>query len=85
MHIEESVPMEEIVTIPRALLTAWAESLIHMNHHGTLIQREIEAGNSERASQLAERARKNAWAMLNELFEYGAENPEGYCEPGANA
>ena len=77
--------MEEAVTIPKAQLTAWAESLIHMNHHGTLIQRELEAGNSERASQLSERARKRAWVMLNELFAYGAEKPEGYCEPGTNA
>ena len=62
----------------RSQLTSWAESLIHMNHHGTLVQREIAAGNPERASDLAERARKRAWKMLNELFECGAEKPEGY-------
>ena len=56
-----------------------------MNHRGTLVQREIEAGNLERASDLNERARKRAWKMLNELFEYGAEKPEGYCEPEAKA
>ena len=77
--------MAEEIKISKAQLTAWAESLIHMNHHGTLVQREIEAGNSERASHLAERARKRAWKMLNELFEYGAEKPEGYCEPDAKA
>ncbi len=52
-----------------------------MNNHGTLVQREIQAGNLERASRLTERARKRAWKMLNELFECGAEKPEDYCEP----
>ena len=73
--------MDDQIKIDRAQLTAWAESLIHMNHHGTLVQREIEAGNLERASHLTERARKRAWKMLNQLFECGAEKPEGYCEP----
>jgi hypothetical protein len=73
--------MDDQIKIDRAQLTAWAESLIHMNHHGTLVQREIEAGNFERASHLTERARKRAWKMLNELFECGAEKPEDYCEP----
>lgn len=77
--------MENEITISKAQLTAWAESLIHMNHHGTLVQREIEVGNLERASHLTERARKQAWKMLNELFELGAEKPEGYCEPEAKA
>ena len=54
-----------------------------MNHHGTLVMREIEAENFERASHLAERTRKRAWKMLNEFFEYGAMKPEGYCEPDA--
>ncbi|MET3119920.1 hypothetical protein AAKU64_004168 [Undibacterium sp. GrIS 1.8] len=75
--------MEREIAISKTQLTAWTESLIHMNHHGTLVQREIEAGNLERASHLAERARKRAWRMLNELFEHGAEKPEGYCEPEA--
>jgi hypothetical protein len=77
--------MDDEIKISKAQLTAWAESLIHMNHHGTLVQREIEAGNSTRASDLTERARKRAWEMLNELFQYGAEKPEGYSEPGKNA
>ena len=77
--------MEDSVSISKTQLTAWAESLIHMNHHGTLVQREIAAGNLARASHLAERARKRAWEMLNELFERGAEKPEGYCEPDTNA
>jgi hypothetical protein len=85
MHHKEPSTVEDEVTISRAQLTAWAESLIHMNHHGTLVQREIEAGNFERAADLAERARKRAWKMLNELFEQGAQKPEGYCEPDSNA
>jgi hypothetical protein len=77
--------MTDNVKISKAQLTKWAESLIHINHHGTLVQREIAAGNTKRASQLAERARKRAWRMLNELFEHGAEKPGGYCEPDSNA
>jgi hypothetical protein len=75
--------MDDMVTIPRSQLTTWAESLLHMNHHGTLVKREIAAGNLDRASHLAERARKRAWAMFNELLGYGAEKPEGYCEPSS--
>lgn len=85
MHLKGAVPLSDEITISRAQLTDWAESLIHMNHHGTLVQREIAAGNLERASHLSERARKRAWKMLNELFEYGAAKPEGYCEPDSNA
>jgi len=77
--------MEDEITITKAQLTEWADSLLHMNHHGTLVQREIRAGNNERALDLAERARKRAWKMLNELFEYGAEKPKDYCEPGSKA
>ena len=76
-------PVNDKVSVTRSQLTAWAESLIHMNHHGTLVQREIEAGNLTRASDLAERARRRAWTMLGELFAYGAEKPTGYCEPDA--
>ncbi len=85
LRFKEAVPLNDEITISKAQLTAWAESLIHMNHHGTLVQREIAAGNSECASDIAERARKRAWKMLNELFERGAEKPEGYCEPASNA
>jgi transposase len=77
--------MVDEVKISKEKLTEWADSLIHMNHHATLVQREIAAGNIERASHLSERARKRAWKMLNELFECGAEKPEGYCEPDKKA
>jgi len=85
MHLKGAVSLSDEVTISRAQLNDWAESLIHMNHHGTLVQREIAAGNLERASHLSERARKRAWKMLNELFEYGAVKPEGYREPDSHA
>jgi hypothetical protein len=64
-------------------LTEWAESLLHVNHLATLVKREIEAGNLERSSDLAERARKRVWRIMNELFEQGAEQPNGYREPGS--
>lgn len=73
--------MTDEVVISKSQLTEWAESLVHMNHHGTLIQREIPNGDLNRAVQLSERARKRAWKMLNEMFELGAEKPEGYYEP----
>jgi len=77
--------MNDEIKISKAKLTEWADSLLHMNHNGTLVQREIAAGKLDRASDLSERARKRAWKMLNEMFECGAEKPEGYCEPDPSA
>ncbi|MGO9994024.1 MAG: hypothetical protein ACLPTF_16115 [Steroidobacteraceae bacterium] len=48
---------------------------------GTLVQREIAANSTARASELSERARRRAWQMLNELFAAGAKKPDGYFEP----
>jgi hypothetical protein len=73
--------MDEGIRVTKARLTEWAESLLHVNHLATLVQREIEVGNFERASDLAERARKRSWRILNELFLHGAEQPNGYREP----
>lgn len=73
--------MQNKIEISQAQLTEWAESLIHINHHGTLIQRELPKGDLTRAANLTERARKRAWKMVNEMFELGAEKPEGYREP----
>jgi len=66
---------------------------IHMNHLGTLVKRELrlpgssggnrtrsEAGHA-RTIDLAERARRRAWILFNELLEHGAVKPEGYQEP----
>lgn len=41
--------MVDEVKISKEQLTEWADSLISMNHHGTLVQREIAAGNLDRA------------------------------------
>ncbi len=69
--------------IPEEVLTRWAESCIHMNHLGTLIQRELPANQkNSRVLDLAERARRRAYELFNELVEYGAKKPEGYREPG---
>jgi hypothetical protein len=68
--------------ISEKLLTRWAESCLHMNHLGTLIQRELPASeNNARAIDLAERARRRAWELFNDLIEHGAKKPEGYQEP----
>ena len=73
---------EPTIAVPEATLTRWAETCLHMNHLGTLIQRELQAGNYVRAQHLAERARTRAWTMLNELFSSGAKKPDGYAEAG---
>ena len=73
---------DETITVPQQTLTRWADTCLHMNHLGTLVQREIDAGNYIRARELSERARSRAWALLNELFESGAKKPDGYAEPG---
>jgi len=52
-----------------------------MNHHGTLIERALDAGDIDRARDLAERARKRAWRMFNEMVAAGASNPDGFTEP----
>ena len=71
--------------ISEDMLTRWAETCLHMNHLGTLVQRELQVGNYVRAQDLSERARMRAWVLVNELFEAGAKKPEGYAEPGVRA
>jgi hypothetical protein len=47
------------VLVSEELLTQWAESCLHMNHLGTLVQRELKPTlENARALGLAERARK---------------------------
>jgi len=62
-------------------LTQWAEGCLHANHLNTLVQREIAAGNFQRARELSERARNRAWNLFNEMIAAGGEKPEGYTEP----
>ena len=70
--------------ISREQLTKWADTCLHMNHLGTLVQRELDAGNRSRAQDLSERARIRAWTLLNDLFDAGAQKPSGYAEPGTD-
>ena len=71
-----------VVEIPEELLTRWAESCLHMNHLGTLLNRELTPTKEHaRAIDLAERARRRAWTLFNELVERGARKPDGYREP----
>jgi hypothetical protein len=74
-------PETQTVTISVEQMTAWAENSLRINHLETLVQRELEGSEHERARNLSERARVHAWKMLNEMFAAGAKKPEGYCEP----
>jgi len=69
-------------SVTETQLTAWAESLLSINHLNTLVQREIEAKAYARATDLSERARKRAWVLFNEMLAAGAVKPPGYAEPG---
>lgn len=63
--------------IPDSLLTRWADSCLHMNHLGTLIQRELAPNSqNERALDLIERARQRAWTLFTELRDVGAPMPD---------
>jgi hypothetical protein len=61
------------------LLTRWADSCLHMNHLGTLIQRELApSSQNARAIDLAERARLRAWTLFTELRDTGVAMPDWY-------
>ena len=62
-------------------LTRWEISRLHIDHLNTLVQREIAAGSTLRATHLSERARKRAWSLFNEMIAAGARKPAGYAEP----
>ncbi len=67
--------------IPDHLLTRWADSCLHMNHLGTLIQRELAPNPpNARAMDLIERARHRAWAMFTEIRDTGALMPDWYVK-----
>jgi hypothetical protein len=66
-------------------LSQWAESCLHANHLNTLVQREIAAGNLDRARELSERARSRAWTLFNEMVAAGGKKPEGYAEPSKDS
>ena len=78
------MPEPQTITITVEQASAMAEECLRINHLGTLVQREIEAGHKARALDLSERARVRAWTMFNDLIGLGAKKPEGYCEPDAS-
>ena len=52
-----------------------------MNHLGTLIQRELPPTDEHaRAIDLAERARRSAWDLFNELRQHGARSSNASIE-----
>jgi len=66
------------VPISTAVLARWAESCRTMNRLGTLLHQEIEGQNrSRRTHDLAERARRLARHLADELAVYGASVPPG--------
>jgi hypothetical protein len=68
--------------VSEEVLTRWAESCLHMQHLGTLIQRELSStGKNARVNDLAARVERRAWALFSELIEHGAKKPAGYREP----
>ena len=69
-------------TVSKDQLTRWADTCLRINHLNTLAQREISGGSADRATALAERARRRAWDLFNELLAAGASKPAEYTEPG---
>ncbi len=54
-----------MIQIPEEL-TPWTESCLHMNHLGSLTQRELPPGKQHvRAIDLAERVKRMAWKPLS--------------------
>jgi hypothetical protein len=70
-----------MMDVTQEQLTRWAESCLRVNHLNTLVQREIKAGSAERAIDLAQRARRRAWDLFNEMLAAGASKPADYTEP----
>jgi len=71
----------DCIQISEELLTEWAMSCVHINHLGTLIQRELaQRGVHARAVDLAERAGRSAWALRNEFGQHGARNSDATIE-----
>jgi hypothetical protein len=78
------VESNDDIQVSRELLTRWAENCLHMNHLGTLVQREItKTRGNARTLDLAERARTRAWILFNELIAHGAKKLEKYTETDA--
>lgn len=63
------------IQVSEEVLTEWSLSCAHMNHLGTLIQKELRCiGEHTSAIDLAERVGQRAWTLHQELRQYGARN-----------
>jgi hypothetical protein len=63
------------IPVSEELLTEWSLSCVHINHLGTLLQKELRHdGEHANAIDLAERLGQRAWALHKELRQHGARN-----------
>jgi hypothetical protein len=62
-------------SVSQQQLTQWAHSCLRINHLNTLVQRDIAAGALDRDGELAERARRRAWELFNDMLRAGASKP----------
>jgi len=62
-------------------LTEWAAACLRINGLNTGVQWEIRGWRLERARNLSERARVQAWNIFNEMIQSGARKPVDYREP----
>jgi ATP-dependent Lon protease len=70
------------VPVSTAVLTRWAEGCLTIDHLGALLRQEIEGPNrSQRARDLAQRTRRLARHLADELVAYGAHVDAGKTGP----
>jgi hypothetical protein len=62
-------------------LTKWVAACLRINGLNAAVQWEIRDARLERARNLSERARVQAWNLFNEMVQSGARKPVDYCEP----
>ena len=71
----------DCVQISEELLTRWSLSCVHINHLGTLLQRELQRnGEYARLIDLAERIARTAWDLSCDLRQHGARNSNALIE-----
>jgi hypothetical protein len=63
------------IPVSEELITEWSLSCMHINHLGTLLQKELRRdGEHANAIDLAERVGQRAWTLHEELRQHGARN-----------
>lgn len=63
------------IPVSEELLTEWSLSCVHINHLGTLLQKELQRdGEHATAIDLAERVGQRAWTLHEDLRQHGARN-----------